>query len=61
MALSVASSDGLELLDGVVLGEDAELNLIAGQVQESWSWYEKLADDRMYKAEQARSGDVHQR
>ena len=33
--------------------EDAELNLIAGQVQESWAWYEKLADDRMYKAEQA--------
>ena len=53
MALSVASSDGLELLDGIVFGEDAELNLIASQVQESWAWYEKLADDRMYKAEQA--------
>lgn len=50
--LPVAARNGLEVLDRIVLGEDAELDLVAGQVQEGRTWNEQLPDDGVYEAEE---------
>jgi len=57
---SVALRDGLKVLEGLTLGEDAELELVACYVEESVFWAEDLAEEGVIKLVEPCPGDVYE-
>lgn len=43
--MPVAPGYALKVGEDVVLGEETELDLIAGNVEEAWFWLEDLSED----------------
>jgi len=57
--LYVTESDRLKVLEGLALGEDAELEFIARYVEESVFWAEDLAEEGVIKPVEPRPWDAH--
>jgi hypothetical protein len=45
LSLTVASSDGLKVLEDVMLCKNTELDLVAGHIEKGWIGGEDLAED----------------
>ena len=57
---SVVLRNGLKVLEGLALGEDAEFEFVACYVEESVFWIEDLAEEGMIKPVEPCPGDAHE-